>query len=181
MTLQELIDRRMGTWLADRGVSIHRGTPVRRIDGDGDAVAGLLLADGTRRAFDAVIAAVPWGAADSLFDDTLRAGWPAMSALDGIQPGAITAVHLWFDGPLCPLPMPCWWIGSVNGSSPTRRTGTSPTAMCAAMFTGIITRWSSAPRTHWRTATRSGFSTASAAIWTKSGRRRGGCGCCTIG
>jgi len=104
LPLEELIDRRMGAWLADRGVTIHRGTPVRHVEGDGRAVAGVTLADGTRREFDCVIAAVPWGGIADLLSGAVRAALPGLSAVEGIRPGAITAVHLWFDGPLGAVP-----------------------------------------------------------------------------
>ena len=64
----------------------------------------MLLTDGTRRPFDFVIAAVPWRTAGGLLSDALRAALPALSGVENIRPGAITAVHLWFDGPLGDLP-----------------------------------------------------------------------------
>ena len=104
LPLQELIDRRMGAVLADRGVVMHRGTPVRQISGDGRGAAGVVLADGTRQAFDFVIATVPWGNITALLSDALRTAWPALRSVEAIRPGAITAVHLWFDRPLCDVP-----------------------------------------------------------------------------
>ncbi len=104
LPLEELIDQRMAAWLTGRGVTIHRSTPVRQIEGDGRAVSGVTLADGTRREFDGVIAAVPWSSVGGLFGGAVRAAWPGLSAIEGIRPAAITAVHLWFDGPLCALP-----------------------------------------------------------------------------
>jgi uncharacterized protein with NAD-binding domain and iron-sulfur cluster len=104
LPLQEWIDGRLGSWLAGRGVNIHRGTPVRQIDGDGRAVAGVLLADGRPQPFDAVIAAVPWHQVGGLLGPALSAGVPSLADVEKIEPAAITAVHLWFDRPLSPLP-----------------------------------------------------------------------------
>jgi squalene-associated FAD-dependent desaturase len=104
LALQEWIDGRMGAWLAEHGVTIHRGTPVRRIGGDGRAAAGVVLADGMQSAADFVIAAVPWGSIAALLSDAQRATLPALQSAQRIEAGAITAVHLWFDRPLCDLP-----------------------------------------------------------------------------
>ena len=64
----------------------------------------MVLADGTRRAFDFIIATVPWGSITGLLGDSLRSAWPALGSVEAIQPGAITTVHLWFDRPLCDVP-----------------------------------------------------------------------------
>ena len=105
MPLQEWIDGRAGGWLADRGVTIHRGTPVRQIEGDGRAATGVVLADGTRRRvrFRRRSRALAHSVR-GLLSDALRAALPALSGVEDIRPGAITAVHLWFDRPLGDLP-----------------------------------------------------------------------------
>ena len=64
----------------------------------------LVLADGTRRAFDFVIVAVPWRNVRSLLSEELLAAIPAIADVERIEPAAITAVHLWFDRPITPLP-----------------------------------------------------------------------------
>ena len=63
-----------------------------------------VLADGTSRQFDAVIVAVPWRNVLSLFSEDLLAAMPALANIEQIEPAAITAVHLWFDGPITALP-----------------------------------------------------------------------------
>lgn len=65
---------------------------------------GFVLADGTRREFDYAIVAVPWRNVRTLFADDLWAAMPAAANAEQIGPGAITAVHLWFDRPITTLP-----------------------------------------------------------------------------
>ena len=122
LPLGEIFHDRVGEWLANHGVKVHLATPVRQIEG-GDvsgtrrmpalhtACAGygkraetVVLADGTRRTFDAVIVAVPWHKVRSLLAEDLLAAMPALGGLDRIEPAAITAVHLWFDRPITSLP-----------------------------------------------------------------------------
>ena len=176
--LQEWIDGRLGAWLADHGVTVHRGTPVRQIDGDSRAATAVLLADGTRREFDFVIAAVPWQRAGGLLSAALRAALPALADAEAIRPGAITAVHLWFDGPLGDLRhavlvdrLSQW----VFADPPVEN------AQAARRRAAIITKLSSAPRTPWPTATRRKSSPGSSATWRPSGRRPAGVVCCIIG
>ena len=102
--LEEWIDGRLGSWLAGRGVSVHRGTRIKQIDHDGPRATGVVMPDGARRPFDCVIAAAPWHQVGPLLDEALRAAIPSLSGVDRIQPAAITSVHLWFDRPLSPLP-----------------------------------------------------------------------------
>jgi squalene-associated FAD-dependent desaturase len=102
--LVEIFHDRLGKWLADRGVTVHLDTPVRRIDGDGRRAGELASADGTRYAFDAAIVAVPWRSVRSLFAENLLSQMPALAEVDRIEPAAITAVHLWFDRPITRLP-----------------------------------------------------------------------------
>ncbi len=122
LPLGEIFHDRLGKWLTDRGVNVHLATPVRRIEGDNvfgtrrvpdphTACAGysnraetVVLADGTRRTFDAVIVAVPWHGVRALMAENLLAAMPALAGLERIEPAAITAVHLWFDRPITPLP-----------------------------------------------------------------------------
>ena len=122
LPLGEIFHDRLGKWLADRGVNVHLATPVRRIEGDdvfgtrrvpaphtacagyGNRAETVVLADGTRRTFDAVIVAVPWHGVRALLAENLLAAMPALAGLERIEPAAITAVHLWFDRPITPLP-----------------------------------------------------------------------------
>jgi squalene-associated FAD-dependent desaturase len=101
--LGEIFDDRVGNWLADHGVTIHRATPVRRVEGAQGRAEAVVLADGARRPFDAVIVAVPWHKVRSLLAEDLLAAIPTLADIQGIEPAAITAVHLWFDRPIAPL------------------------------------------------------------------------------
>lgn len=102
--LAEVFDRRVGNWLVERGVVLHRRTRVQRLEGDARGAATLVTADRSRRSFDAFVVAVPWRNVCSLLSDALRAATPSLAAVEGIQSAPITAVHLWLDRPLTPLP-----------------------------------------------------------------------------
>jgi squalene-associated FAD-dependent desaturase len=104
LPLQELIDRRMGAWLAGKGVAIHRGARIKQIEGDACGVSGLVLCDDSRRTFDCTIVAVAWSALRALLSDGLAAALPWLSGMENIRPAGITAVHLWHDRPLHSLP-----------------------------------------------------------------------------
>jgi hypothetical protein len=122
LPLGEIFHDRVGEWLANHGVKVHLATPVRQIEGGdvsgtrrvpaphtacvgyGKRAETVVLADGTRRTFDAVIVAVPWHKVRSLLAEDLLAAMPALGGLDRIEPAAITAVHLWFDRPITSLP-----------------------------------------------------------------------------
>ena len=102
--LVEIFHDRLGKWLADRGVAVRLGASVRKIEGDGRRAGELVLADGARRAFDAAIVAVPWRRVRGLFAENLLSQMPSLADVERIEPAAITAVHLWFDRPITPLP-----------------------------------------------------------------------------
>jgi squalene-associated FAD-dependent desaturase len=104
MTLGEIFCDRVGRWLAENGVEVHLGTPVRSIEGDSHRVHSLVLADGVQRTFDALILAVSWQDARPLLSAELQAALPELDHLDRIRPAAITAAHLWFDRPVIPCP-----------------------------------------------------------------------------
>ena len=104
LPLGEIFDRRAGTWLAGHGVVLHRGTPVKQIDGDASRATAVVLSDGTRREFDFIVAAVPWRRVRPLFGRAMLAAMPALDGVEEIQPAPITAVHLWFDRPITSLP-----------------------------------------------------------------------------
>ena len=98
--LTELYDRRIGDWLASRGVIVHRQTQVRVVHADGEVV----LADGTPLRFDQCVLAVPWHKLGQIVEggaDVL--GQHAALAVK-LEPSPITAVHLWFDRPITDLP-----------------------------------------------------------------------------
>ncbi len=104
LPLSEIFDRRVGDWLTERGVAVHRGTRVRQIEGSARGVRGMVLADGSMRHFDFYIVAVSWRMVQSLFGMPLWDALPALSDASKIRPAAITAVHLWFDRPITRLP-----------------------------------------------------------------------------
>lgn len=101
--LAEVFDRRVGNWLVERGVVLHRRTRVLRLEGDARGATALVTADHARRSFDAFVVAVPWRNVCSLLSDELRAATPSLAGVDGIESAPITAVHLWLDRPLTPL------------------------------------------------------------------------------
>ena len=103
LSLGDIFHERVGRRLAERGVRVHLNTPVRRIEGDRRRIEALVLDDGSRRPFDAVVVAVPWQRVRQLFDENLLAAMPKMNDVERIEQAAITAVHLWFDRPLMPL------------------------------------------------------------------------------
>jgi squalene-associated FAD-dependent desaturase len=102
--LGTILDQRVGKSLADRGVTVHRGTRAMWVESDEDALLSLVLAEGDTRSVDAVIVAVPWHQAATLFPPSLLDDLPKLSAARKLTPCAITAVHLWFDRSITPLP-----------------------------------------------------------------------------
>ncbi len=106
----------VGEWLSQRGAKVHIGTRVVRIEAQAGAEAGtsgtrsvpdtlaVLLADGSRRRFDFVVAAVTWRQIRGLLAEGLLDALPGLAAVEDLRPSPITAVHLWFDRPVCPLP-----------------------------------------------------------------------------
>ena len=100
----KLIDRRMGAWLAGKGVAIHRGARIKQIEGDACGVSGLVLCDDSRRTFDCTIVAVASKRLTALLSDGLAAALPWLSGMENIRPAGITAVHLWHNRPLHSLP-----------------------------------------------------------------------------
>jgi squalene-associated FAD-dependent desaturase len=104
MTLGEIFNDRLGRWLEDHGVKVHLGASVKVIEGDEKRAHSIVLADGTRREFDVVVLAVHWRMVRMLLAENLLAALPELEKIKQIQPAAITAVHLWFDRPITPLP-----------------------------------------------------------------------------
>lgn len=107
VSLSEIFDARVAASLVARGVTIHRCAKVRTLEGDAAGVRRLVTQGGAREDFAAVIVAVPWYCVKSLLSESL---WEAallpqeQSRIEGITPGAIASVHLWFDRRLTPLP-----------------------------------------------------------------------------
>ncbi len=102
-SLAEILGR-IAASLAEHDVAVHLGTPVAQIDGDLRRATGIVLRDGRREEFDFVVVAVPWGRVRSLFSAEMLSAVPALERAGEIQPAPITAVHLWFDRPITPLP-----------------------------------------------------------------------------
>ncbi|MEN6406398.1 MAG: hydroxysqualene dehydroxylase HpnE [Thermoguttaceae bacterium] len=102
--LGEIFGDRVGRWLSAQGVTIHCNATVRRIEGDAIRATKLILDDGERRSFDAVVVAVPWWNVGAMLADNLRAAMPRLADAARLQPAAITAVHFWFDRPITQLP-----------------------------------------------------------------------------
>ncbi len=104
LPLREIFHDRLLQWLTARGILVHLGTAVRRVEGDARRADALVLPDGTRKPFERVIVAVPWHRVRPLCAADLLAAMSAMADVERIEPAAITAVHLWFDRPVVPLP-----------------------------------------------------------------------------
>jgi squalene-associated FAD-dependent desaturase len=104
LPLQEIFDRRGGARLAEQGIAVHRGTKVRRLEGDSRQAEAIVLADGSRRPCDFVVLAVPWWQIRPLLPPSMLDAIPALAGIERIEPAPITAVHLWLDRPLAALP-----------------------------------------------------------------------------
>lgn len=102
--LSELYGGRLEAWLAQRGVTVHLGATVRRIEGNAAAVSAVVLSDGARVPVDAAVVALPWRRVREVFDEALVALLPELATTDQIESAPITGVHLWFDREITPLP-----------------------------------------------------------------------------
>ena len=100
----QLLEEYLGQWLADRGVLIHRKTPVRRIQAEGREVRALVLRDGSVKRFDFYLLAVSWRQAAGLVCPAIREAIPQLAQAAHWPTGAITTWHVWFDRPITPLP-----------------------------------------------------------------------------
>jgi squalene-associated FAD-dependent desaturase len=101
--LDEIFNRRVPGWLERQGVRIHRHAHVTRIDIDEHGIFTLTLADGRVFNYQDILFATPYWEVDKLlFSKTKTPSW--QSVMQSFQPAAITAVHLWFDRPITPLP-----------------------------------------------------------------------------
>jgi squalene-associated FAD-dependent desaturase len=102
--LVEIFHDRLGVWFAENDVAVHLGSPVRKIEGGSPRPISLVLADDARMEFDFAIVAVPWRSVRSLMSEELLARIPSLAEVERIEPGAITAIHLWFDRRIARLP-----------------------------------------------------------------------------
>lgn len=102
--LSKLYGGRLEAWLAHRGVTVHLGAAVRRIEVNAAAVSAVTLFDGAQVPVDAVVVALPWRRVREVFDDALASLLPELATTDQIESAPITGVHLWFDREITPLP-----------------------------------------------------------------------------
>ena len=101
--LDEIFNRRTAAWLAERGVKVHAGCRIKRIEGDAAGARGVILPDGSLRPFDFVVLAVPFRPVRSLLPEKMLASLPVLRHVDRIRPAPISAIHLWFDRPITGL------------------------------------------------------------------------------
>lgn len=102
--LHELFHRRGSRWLTGQGVALQLGVPAELVFATGGRAGGIVLDDGSRRAFDFVVLAVPWHKVRGLLPAALLARLPEMAPMRRFESAAITAVHLALDRPMTPLP-----------------------------------------------------------------------------
>ncbi len=102
--LHELFHQRGSRWLAGHGVALRLGVPTDHVFATGGRAGGIVLDDGSRRAFDFVVLAVPWHKVRGLLPAALLARLPEMAPITRFEAAAITAVHLSFDRPITALP-----------------------------------------------------------------------------
>ena len=98
--------RRVPAWLEVQGANIRRGSRVQGdfVSQEKKAMLRFFYMTELHIDFEAVIVAVPWFEAPYLFSAS-PANFPLkLEALKQIPSAAITAVHLWFDRPINPLP-----------------------------------------------------------------------------
>lgn len=104
VSLDELYDQGVATWLGQQGVVVHREASVAQIIDDNGNVAGLQLADGRQCPADLVILAVPWTRIDKLLPPRFLATMDPDNHFTAIPIAPISSVHLWFDRPITNLP-----------------------------------------------------------------------------
>jgi squalene-associated FAD-dependent desaturase len=102
--LGEIYDRRAAQHLAAQGITLRLGTAVRQVEGDLAGAVGVVLRDGTRLPFDAVVLAVPWHRAAAMLDPRMLEALPIVRAAAALPRAPITAIHLWFDRRIMRLP-----------------------------------------------------------------------------
>jgi len=84
-------------------VAIYTGRSVRKVVVAPRQHPRVEFPDGTYRAFDYVIMAVPWNVIESLLEVPRADSDPYLNNIAGIETVPITAIHLWFDRPITPL------------------------------------------------------------------------------
>jgi squalene-associated FAD-dependent desaturase len=130
--LDEIFNRRTATWLVERGVKVHTGCRIKRIEGDATGVRGVVLPDGSLQPFDFVVLAVPWRPVCSLLPEKMLALRSVLEQVDRIQPSPISAIHFWFDRPITRLAHAAlvgrtaqWVFAPLHGSA---EAGASPSS-----------------------------------------------------
>ena len=103
--LDELYGERLRAWLGANHVAVETGAGVRAISPGSPAAGGprVTLRDGSERAADHVILAVPHHRAASL----VPAGFAdaaGLTAAATLETAAISSVHVWYDREITPLP-----------------------------------------------------------------------------
>jgi squalene-associated FAD-dependent desaturase len=101
--LDELYGAPVVDWLREHGGEVQFLSGVRRLLGDRDRIAAVEFRDGSQRAVDEVILAVPqYRVLDLLPGDV--AALPELAGIARIESAPITSLHLWFDRPIMDLP-----------------------------------------------------------------------------
>ena len=101
VSLGELYDQRMASWLREQGVVISCGEPVKQIS---RAKEKLVVQTAAREiSAEAVISAVPWQHVRELFAPDFLAVLP-LNHLEDFSSSPIASVHLWTDRPIMDLP-----------------------------------------------------------------------------
>ncbi len=83
--------------LADQGVTLHLGTPVREVVGDGSGVRGVRVGSDEWISVDYLVLAVPWKHCRAVVCPELASALPELARLEAIEASPITGIHLWFD------------------------------------------------------------------------------------
>jgi squalene-associated FAD-dependent desaturase len=103
VSLAELYDDRVATWLRSQGVQIHLQSSIEALLGNAGQIRGIQVASGQCE-FDFVILAIPWRRVAALMPEPVRIAVDPIGQFAAIAGAPITAVHLWFDRPITDLP-----------------------------------------------------------------------------
>ncbi len=102
--LGEILDGRVGSRLRQLGVGVHLAAKVEAVDIEAGQAKALALAGGSRFSFDWLVVALPWTAISRVLSPGQLRHLDPDWQKQGLQPSAITAVHLWFDRQITSLP-----------------------------------------------------------------------------
>jgi len=101
--LGKLYGEKLELWLTARGGKVRKSSPVAGIDADDGSVT-IRLSGGVVENFDAVVIAVAWRALPRLLASSSLRDLVAVRQAEQMKSSPITAVHLWFDRAITPLP-----------------------------------------------------------------------------